>query len=43
MGLHYLILVIGTPIVLIGIAYLYVLESKWLDNDFKLDDSDDIG
>ena len=43
MGLHYLILVIGTPIVLIGIAYLYVLESKWLDNDFKLDEDDDIG
>ena len=43
MGLHYLILVVGTPLVLIGIAYMYVLESKWLDNDFKLDDSDDIG
>ena len=43
MGLHYLILVIGTPIVLIGIAYLYVLESKWLDDDFKLDEDDDIG
>ena len=42
MGLHYLILVVGTPLVLIGIAYMYVLESKWLDNDFKLDDSDDI-
>ena len=43
MGLHYLILVIGTPIVLIGIAYLYVLESKWLDDDFKLDEDDEIG
>ena len=42
MGLHYLILVIGTPLVLVGIGYMYVLESKWLDNDFKLDDSDDI-
>ena len=42
MGFHYLILVVGTPLVLIGIAYMYVLESKWLDNDFKLDDSDEI-
>ena len=43
MGFHYLILVVGTPLVLIGICYLYVLESKWLDGDFKLDDKDDIG
>jgi len=37
------LLIIGVPIVLVGIAYAYVLESKWLDGDFKLDDSDDIG
>ena len=43
MWLHYLIVVVGTPLVLIGIAYMYVLESKWLDGDFKLDDEDDIG
>ena len=42
MWFHYLILIVGTPLVLAGIAYMYVLESKWLDNDFKLDDSDDI-
>ena len=42
MWLHYLIVVVGTPLVLIGIAYMYVLESKWLDGDFKLDDEDDI-
>ena len=43
MGLHYLIVLIGAPLVLIGIGYAYVLESKWLDGDFKLDDKDDIG
>ena len=42
MWLHYLIVVVGVPLVLAGIAYMYVLESKWLDNDFKLDDSDEI-
>ena len=42
MVFHYLILVIGTPLVLIGIAYMYVLESKWYEDDFKLDDSDEI-
>ena len=42
MGMHYLIVLIVTPLILIGIGYMYVLESKWLDNDFKLDDSDEI-
>ena len=39
----YLLMIIGVPIILVGIAYMYVLESKWLDNDFKLDEDDDIG
>jgi len=43
MWFHYLIVLVGGPIVLAGIAYMYVLESKWLDGDFKLDDKDDIG
>ena len=43
MWFHYLIVLVGGPIVLAVIAYMYVLESKWLDNDFKLDDDDDIG
>ena len=42
MGFHYLILVIGTPIVLIGIAYMYIVESNWYENDFKLDEEDEI-
>ena len=42
MGMHYLIVLIGTPLVLIGIAYMYVVESKWYENDFKLDDEDEI-
>ena len=42
MGFHYLILVVGTPLVLIGIAYMYVLESKGLDGDLKLDEKDEI-
>ena len=43
MWFHYLILFVGVPLILVGIAHMYVLESNWLDNDFKLDDSDDIG
>ena len=43
MGLHYLILVVGVPIVLVGIAYMYIVESNWYEDDFKLDDEDDIG
>ena len=43
MWFHYLILFVGGPIVLVGIAYMYVLESNWYENDFELDDSDDIG
>lgn len=43
MWFHYLLLIVGTPLVLIGLGYMYVLESKWLDGDFKLDDEDDIG
>ena len=42
MGFHYLILLIGTPLVLIGIGYMYLVESKWYEDDFKLDDSDEI-
>ena len=42
MGFHYLILVVGTPLVLIGIAYMYVLESKWYEGDFKIDEGDGI-
>jgi len=43
MGFHYLILVVGTPLVLIGIVWMYLIESKYLEGDFKLDDKDDIG
>ena len=43
MWFHYLIVLVGGPIVLAGIVYMYVLESKWLNGDFKLDDKDDIG
>jgi hypothetical protein len=42
MGFHYLILLIGTPLVLIGIGYMYLVESNWYENDFKLDDKDNI-
>jgi len=43
MEINYLIcVVVGAPLVLIGIAYMYVLESKWLDGDFKLDEKDGI-
>ena len=43
MGIDYLIVVVGAPIVLIGIGYMYLVESNWYENDFKLDDEDDIG
>jgi len=43
MGLYSLIVIVGAPIVLIGIAYMYVVESKWYENDFKLDEEDEIG
>ena len=43
MGFHYLMLVIGTPLVLIGIGYMYLVESKWYeDDDFEFDDEDEI-
>ena len=43
MGLHYLILVIGTPLILIGIGYMYLVESKWYeDDDFEFDERDGI-
>ena len=38
----YIIVLIGAPLVLIGIAYMYLVESNWYDNDFKLDDDDEI-
>ena len=37
------LLIIGVPIVLVGIAYAYIVESNWYEDDFKLDDEDDIG
>jgi len=43
MWFHYLILFVGVPLILVGIVYMYVLESNWYENDFELDDSDDIG
>ena len=42
MGMHYLIVLIGAPLVLIGIGYMYLVESEWYEDDFKLDDSDEI-
>ena len=41
MELYYLIVVVGAPIVLVGIAWMYLIESKYLDG-FKLDDDDEI-
>ena len=41
MGLYSLIVLIGTPLVLVGIGYMYVLESKWFD-DFEMDNEEDI-
>ena len=43
MWLHYLILFVGVPLILVGIAYMYVLESNWYENDFELDEDDEIG
>ena len=43
MWFHYLIVVVGGPIILAGIVWMYLIESKWYENDFKLDDKDDIG
>ena len=43
MGLYYLIVVVGAPLVLIGIAYMYLVESKWYeDDDFEFDERDGI-
>jgi formate hydrogenlyase subunit 3/multisubunit Na+/H+ antiporter MnhD subunit len=41
MGLYSLIVLIGAPLVLIGIGYMYVVESNWYDVDFKLDEKED--
>ena len=40
MGLYYLIVLIGTPLVLIGIGYMYIVESNWYKDDFKLEEED---
>jgi hypothetical protein len=42
MGLYSLIVLIVAPLVLIGIGYMYVVESKWYEDDFKLDEGDGI-
>ena len=33
---------IVAPLVLIVIGYMYLIESKWYENDFKLEEEDGI-
>ena len=42
MEIHYLIVLIVAPLVLIGIGYMYIVESNWYEDDFKLDEEDEI-
>ena len=43
MEIHYLIVLIVAPLVLIGIGYMYIVESNWYeDDDFEFDDDDEI-
>ena len=41
MWFHYLIVLVGGPIVLAGIIWMYLIESKYLDG-FKLEEEDGI-